>query len=118
MIVDDSQAVRLAVKRILIGAGYDVVVACDGEEAVAKLSERPALVVLDINMPGLDGYGFCEQMDAEDSPFESVPVVFLTSEKSRALELLGNQFGAYLQKPVKPEELLRVVEEQLLAEAR
>lgn len=117
MVVDDSQAVRLVVKRILVKAGYEVVVARDGEEAIAKLCEQPSLVILDINMPGMDGYGFCETMDSNDSPFESVPVVFLTSERSKALELLGKQYGAYLQKPVQPEELLRVVEQQLSSPA-
>ena len=66
-------------------------------------------------MPGLDGYGFCEKMSQVSGGHESVPVIFLTSEKSKALEMLGNQFGAYLQKPVSDAELLQVVEEQLAA---
>jgi CheY-like chemotaxis protein len=115
MVVDDCQSIRLTVKRILSRAGYSVIIARDGEEAIAKLSEYPSLIVLDVNMPGLDGYGFCERMVRENPVHVDTPVVFLTSERSRALELLGSQLGAYLQKPVSDQELLSVVEEQLTA---
>jgi len=113
LVVDDSQSIRLAVKRILTEAGYSVVVACDGDEALEKLAENPALIVLDINMPGLDGYGFCDRMSRQHPSSVDVPVVFLTTEKSPALEKLGDELGAYLQKPVGDEELLGVVETQL-----
>lgn len=115
MVVDDSQAVRLSVKRILTQAGYDVVTARDGEEALTKLNEDPHLVVLDVNMPGLDGYGFCEQLGASGK--SDLPVVFLTSVESKALELLGNQYGAYLNKPVNSDELVQVIDTQLAAAA-
>lgn len=113
MVVDDSQAVRLSVKRILTQAGYDVVTACDGEDAIAKLTEEPDLVVLDVNMPGLDGYGFCEQLNHNGN--SDLPVVFLTSVESKALELLGDQYGAYLNKPVDSDELVQVIDTQLAA---
>ena len=113
MVVDDCQAVRLAVKRILAQAGYEVVTACDGEEAIEKLTEQPDLVVLDVNMPGMDGYGFCEQLNNQGE--SDLPVVFLTAEESKALELLGEQYGAYLNKPVSSDQLLQVVSTQLAA---
>ena len=113
MVVDDCQAVRLAVKRILAQAGYEVVTACDGEEAIEKLTEQPDLVVLDVNMPGMDGYGFCEQLNNQGK--SDLPVVFLTAEESKALELLGEQYGAYLNKPVSSDQLLQVVSTQLAA---
>lgn len=113
LVVDDCQSVRLAVKRILTEAGYPVIVACDGEDALCKLSENPSLVVLDVNMPGLDGYGFCERMALQQQVSQDIPVVFLTTENSKALEMLGNQLGAYLKKPVAAEELLGVVANQL-----
>jgi len=115
MVVDDSQAVRLSVKRILTEAGYDVVIARDGEEAIALLSEEPNLVVLDVNMPGLDGYGFCERLNSLGK--SDLPVVFLTSVESKALELLGDQYGAYLNKPVDSQELIETVDAQLGATA-
>ncbi len=114
LIVDDSQSVRLTVKRILSEAGYDVITACNGLEAIEKLPEEPALVVLDVNMPGLDGYGVCEKIREMGPKYDNLPIVFLTSLESRALELLGREFGAYLNKPVCEQRLLSVVEQQLI----
>ncbi len=115
LVVDDSSTVRKAVKRILITAGYEVTCACDGYEAIDRLDSNPDLMVLDINMPGLDGYGVCEQLEATGIHPQKLPIVFLTSNDSHALELLGKQYGAYLHKPVEPEKLLAVVDEQLSA---
>ena len=113
LVVDDSQAIRLTVKRILSEAGYDVITACDGLHAIERLAEEPALIVLDVNMPGLDGYGVCERLREFGSRYQRLPVVFLTCMESKALELLGREFGAYLHKPVHEKELLEVVQEQL-----
>ena len=111
MVVDDCQSVRLTITRILENAGYAVIVAKDGKDALGKLSEHPSLIVLDINMPGLDGFGFCERMDPA---YTDIPVVFLTTEKSDALKMLGNEIGAYLQKPVTDECLLQTIEQKLI----
>lgn len=113
LVVDDSQSVRIKVKRILVDAGYDVITACDGLEAIEKLVEEPSLIVLDVNMPGLDGYGVCEKLREFGSKYEELPIVFLTSLETKALELLGREFGAYLRKPVCELKLLSVVQEQL-----
>ena len=110
LIVDDSQTVRVMVERILTGAGYEVVTARDGFEALSKVSIDTALVVLDVNMPQLDGYGFCDKLNELDAKYQNLPIVFLTSVESKALELLGRQYGAYLQKPVSPQKLLPAVE--------
>ncbi len=116
LVADDCQSVRLSIKRILEAAGYTVIVATNGEEALELLSKDPALVILDVNMPCLDGFGFCEKL-AENPRHSDMPVVFCTTEKSMALELLGNTMGAYLQKPVDRESLLGVIQEQLLSKA-
>jgi len=113
LVVDDCQSVRLTVQRTLTSAGYTVAVACDGDDALEKLTEEIGLIVLDINMPGLDGYGFCERMAEKDPGHEDVPIVFLTSEKSKALSMLGGAMGGYLKKPACEEELLAVVKAQL-----
>jgi CheY-like chemotaxis protein len=115
LVVDDSRAIRMAVQRILVAAGYEVVCAVDGNEAIERLSHEPDLMVLDINMPGMDGYGVCEQLESIGIDPSLMPVVFLTSNESHAMELLGQQFGAYLQKPVRSKELLSVVTQQLAA---
>ncbi len=113
LVVDDSQSVRIQLKRILANAGYEVITACNGLEAIEKLIEEPSLIVLDVNMPGLDGYGVCEKLRAFGTKYENLPVVFLTSLETKALELLGREFGAYLHKPVCELKLISVVEEQL-----
>jgi len=77
------------------------------------LSEDPALVILDINMPRLDGYGFCEKLNQNQPTGHELPIVFCTHDKSIALETLGKEMGAYLQKPISEEKLLEVVESQL-----
>ncbi len=113
LVVDDSQAVRITVKRILSSAGYEVITAADGIQALENLHEDTALVVLDVNMPGLDGYGVCEKLREHGSKFNNLPIVFLTGVESKAMEMLGREFGAYLHKPVQEQELVSVVQQQL-----
>lgn len=113
LVVDDSRSARLLVSRMLTDVGYEVITANDGNEAIEKLGEEPSLLVLDVNMPGLDGYGVCEKIRELGFEYHDLPVVFLTSLESRALEMLGDEFGAYLNKPVSKEKLLSVVGEQL-----
>lgn len=114
LLADDSQTVRTFVGRALSQAGYHVVVASDGVTAVQLAREhRPSLAVLDVVMPGLDGYAVCERLKAMGPPWDSLPIVFLTCVNSKALELLGNAYGAYLRKPVQPDLLLAVIEKQI-----
>jgi DNA-binding response OmpR family regulator len=101
-------------ERILRAAGYEVITATDGNQAIEMmLEERPSLMVLDVKMPTLDGYGVCEKLNQLGPRAKRPPVVFLTSLRSKALELLGHEFGAYLHKPVQGDELLQVVGEQI-----
>ena len=113
LVVDDSHYVRLSVRRVLAKAGYEVITACNGLEALEKLSEEPSLIVLDVNMPVLDGYAVCEKLRELGPKYDKLPIVFLTSLESRAMELLGDEFGAYVNKPFLEESLLSAVKEQL-----
>ena len=113
LVVDDSRTVRVQVQRILTDAGYEVITATDGLEALALLDQQPSLMVLDISMPGLDGYGVVESLKQLGTQFERLPIVFLTSLESKAMELLGREYGAYLHKPVCKKQLLSVVKSQL-----
>lgn len=113
LIVDDCQSIRLTVQRILSQAGYEVITAANGNEAIERLQEEPSLMVLDIEMPGMDGYGVCEKLRELGKEYERLPIIFLTCLESKALELLGHEFGAYLKKPVHPGELVSVVKKQL-----
>lgn len=114
LLADDSSTVRTMISRVLCEAGFRVVAARDGREAIDLAKrELPVLAVLDIVMPELDGYGVVEQLKGMGEPFCRLPIVFLTCVDSKALELLGDEYGAYLRKPVKPDELLAVIREHL-----
>jgi len=114
LLVDDSATIRVRVSRILQQGGYQVITASSGEEAIKKMDHHPVdIAILDIVMPGIDGYQVCELLKAQGSPFGNLPIVFLTSVKSKALDIMGAQFGAYVNKPVKPAVLLTKVREAL-----
>ena len=108
MIADDSLVVRAVVRGDLEEEGYRVVEAVDGHAAVRQcLEEPPDVVLLDIEMPGLDGYQVIAELK-KDPRLEDVPVVFLTSRTAMEDVLAGLRAGAhdYLRKPFEPAELL------------
>ena len=110
LVVDDSRTLRVQLCRTLSRAGYDVVLAADGPEALSKAREsQPTLLILDIQMPDMDGYEVCQELKRMGAPWNELPIIFLTSIDSRALDLLGSEMGAYLRKPVGPDELLDTV---------
>jgi CheY-like chemotaxis protein len=114
LIADDSKTVRTVVAKILGDAGYDVIAASDGIAALELVrGEQPGVAILDIVMPDMDGYAVCERLKNMGSPWSEIPIVFLTSVKSHALEVLGSEYGAYMNKPVNALHLLQTIERQL-----
>ena len=110
LVADDSRTIRVQVRQILTTAGYHVIEASTGREALDRIDEqRPSLAVVDINMPDVDGYEVCQTLQERGAPWKEIPIVLLTSLNSNALELLGDELGAYLRKPVQPDELLDAV---------
>lgn len=110
LVADDSRTIRALVRRTLAGAGYDVSLACDGREAVQLARrDRPDLVILDIQMPVMDGYTACEEILALQNRCPDLQIVFLTKDEAKHLDALGRQLGAYLQKPVCENTLLATV---------
>lgn len=111
LIVDDSSSLRKAVQIALQGAGYDVVEAEDGKHALTKLDGRKYhLVISDVNMPNLDGYGFVQAMK-QMAAYKYTPVVMLTTESGDDKKERGRQVGAkaWIVKPFLPPQLLTVV---------
>jgi DNA-binding response OmpR family regulator len=107
LIADDSSTIRELLRRTLTNAGFDVIQACDGREAVeAARSNDPDLIILDIQMPDMDGYAACDEILAAGI---SLPIIFLTKETAGHLDALGNELGAYLHKPVTEDKLLETV---------
>jgi DNA-binding response OmpR family regulator len=110
LVVDDSRTVCVQLRRILSQAGYDVSLASCGKEGIRQARDQcPQLMILDIQMPDMDGYAVCEELQRMGKPWDALTVIFLTSVQSHALSLLGDQLGAYLRKPVNPEKLLASV---------
>lgn len=118
LVVDDSRTIRLQLQQVLIEAGFDVVLASNGDEGLRRaVDERPDLMILDIQMPGIDGYALCQSLKQMGEPWDRLPIVFVTSLESHALDLLGGQMGAYLKKPVCRHALLATVSRTLKAVA-
>ena len=104
LVVDDEAAVRRVLLMRLQLAGYRVLCAEDGEEALALFhKEQPDLVVLDVMLPKLDGFAVCRRLRAESC----VPIIFLSALDAIAERVAGLDLGAddYLPKPFSPKEL-------------
>jgi two-component system response regulator MprA len=105
LVVDDEPAVRRALERALRLDSYEVELAEDGEQALDRLSERPAdAVVLDVMMPGIDGIEVCRRMRAAG---DKTPVLMLTARDAIDDRVVGLDVGAddYLVKPFALREL-------------
>ncbi|MCH8948095.1 MAG: response regulator [Acidobacteria bacterium] len=119
LVAEDDLASRELIREILEARGYEVVEVGDGQEAVQKIAEKkPDLVLLDIQMPLLDGFGVLRQL-RQDSRFASLPVVAVTSyamggDREKAL---AAGFDAYLTKPLNAAALKKQLE-QLLGEKK
>ncbi|MBD2451780.1 response regulator transcription factor [Nostoc sp. FACHB-152] len=104
LVVDDEASIRRILETRLSMIGYDVVTAGDGEEALERFrSYSPDLVVLDVMMPKLDGYGVCQELRKESD----VPIIMLTALADVADRITGLELGAddYIAKPFSPKEL-------------
>jgi two-component system alkaline phosphatase synthesis response regulator PhoP len=110
LIVDDEAGIRLMVVRML-GADYTVLEAADGEEAVTLTRlHKPSLILMDIMMPGKDGYSACHEIKT-DPQTKSVPVVMVSAIGHKLNEKLSAEVGAdgYITKPFSVEGLLEAI---------
>jgi DNA-binding response OmpR family regulator len=114
LVVDDDPTILRLLQVNLEMEGHEVLPAEDGFEALATLrAERPEVVLLDVMMPGLDGWQVCEQIRAdEDAVIASVPVVFLSARAQESDLARGAEVGAdaYVTKPFDPLALVELVE--------
>jgi two-component system, chemotaxis family, chemotaxis protein CheY len=111
MTVDDSASVRQMVAFALRTAGYDVIEAVDGKDALAKLQGRQvSMVVTDLNMPNMDGIELTRVL-RNDASHSSTPVIMLSTESQDARKQEGRAAGAsgWIVKPFRPEQLVAVV---------
>jgi diguanylate cyclase (GGDEF)-like protein len=115
LIVDDEPAIVELLEEHLRSEGYDTEHAFSGEEALVVLERStPDLVILDLMLPGMDGYEVCRLMQA-DSRLNHIPVIMLTARSAVPNKVLGYQRGAddYIVKPFDPDELSVRVRAQL-----
>lgn len=112
--VDDSATVRQMVSFTLKSAGYDVLEAKDGRDAMSKLPPSLRLVITDLNMPVLDGIGLIRQLRAHPA-CKYVPIVVLTTESDAGKKQQARSAGAtgWIVKPFHPDQLLAVVRKVL-----
>jgi CheY-like chemotaxis protein len=120
LLVDDERSIRTICRVNLEGDGLAVNEAEDGSEALEEVKrERPSLVLLDVMMPGVDGWKVAEELAADDGTRE-IPVVFLSARAAREDRLRAQELGAvgYVVKPFDPLELAGVVRDVLARVSR
>ncbi len=108
LIVDDSAVDVKNLQRILQDAGCAVMVAMSGAEALAKVqADKPDLIMLDVNMPDLDGFSTARKLK-QDADSKNIPVVFVTSKNQKVDRVFAQILGAkgYVTKPYLPEQIL------------
>ncbi len=109
--VDDSTSVRQMVSFTLREAGYDVIEACDGKDALNKINSKSVnLIITDLNMPNMDGIELIKKVRGMPA-LKFVPIVMLTTESQTEKKMEGKQAGAtgWIVKPFKQDQLLAVV---------
>ncbi|HEX4745553.1 MAG TPA: response regulator [Gaiellaceae bacterium] len=107
LVVDDDSAIRDAERQVLADQGFRVVEARDGGEAMRAIDiEPPALIILDVQMPGVDGPTFARELRTR---LKRVPLVILTAVADPKREADRCNAEAYLRKPFDADELVRVV---------
>ncbi len=116
MVVDDSAALREAVGSALTSAGYEVVEAMDGKDALEKLDGRKLdLMICDVLMPGMDGIALVKQVKRL-ADYRFVPIIMLTTESSEESKEAGQRAGAkaWVVKPFRPSQILSAVSKLML----
>src|SRR5512132_722070 len=111
LVVDDTAASRYATSRVLRAAGFIVLEAASGQEALALAQQGPDLVVLDVNLPDIDGFEVCRQLRARPDTART-PVIHLSATFTNAADQVrGLQGGAdgYITSPVEPPVLIATV---------
>ena len=111
LIVDDSASLRQVVKLALSGAGYEVIEACDGVDALGKLDGRKIhLIISDVNMPNMDGITLVKEVKLK-AEYKFTPIIMLTTESQEEKKAQGQAAGAraWVVKPFQPAQMLAAV---------
>ena len=114
LLVDDEVDILEFLKYNLEQEGFEVLVSGNGKDALEKIFQKPDLVVLDIMMPGMDGFELYKQIKSSKS-IQDIPIIFLTAKSSETDEIKGLDLGAsdYIQKPISPKKLIARIKSNL-----
>ena len=116
LVVDDSSSVRQVVGIALKSAGYDVIEACDGKDALGKLNgQKVHLIISDVNMPNMDGITFVKEVKKLPN-YKFTPIIMLTTESQESKKMEGQAAGAkaWVVKPFQPAQMLAAVSKLIL----
>ena len=116
LVVDDSASLRQVVGIALKGAGYGVIDACDGKDALSKLNgEKIHLIISDVNMPVMDGITFVKEVKKLPN-YKFIPIIMLTTESQEGKKQEGQMAGAkaWVVKPFQPAQMLAAVAKLIL----
>jgi two-component system chemotaxis response regulator CheY len=116
MTVDDSASVRQMINFTLKNAGFQVVEAVDGRDALSKLRQTSVhMMITDLNMPNMDGIELIRSVRGQSSAHRFIPIIMLTTESQPSKKEEGKSAGAtgWIVKPFKPEQLIAVIKKVL-----
>ena len=111
LVVDDEPSIVKMVSKRLEVEGFDVLIAMDGEEGLAKAqTESPDLIVLDLMLPKVNGYEICGRLK-QDPRYQKIPIMLFTAKVQAKDEQLGKECGAdaYIRKPFQGKELVDTI---------
>jgi len=114
LLVDDEVDILEFLKYNLEQEDFEVLVSTNGKDALEKIFQNPDLIVLDIMMPGMDGYELYQQIKSNNSS-QDIPIIFLTAKSGETDEIKGLDLGAsdYIQKPISPKKLIARIKSNL-----
>ena len=116
LVVDDCDTLRWGMRIVLTRAGYEVIEACDGKDALSRLNERKIdLVVSDLNMPNMDGIFLVNAMKRLRA-HEAIPVIILSSDmrEKKMKEGLSAGAMAWMSKPLQPAQMLASISQLVI----
>jgi two-component system chemotaxis response regulator CheY len=111
LIVDDSVSIRSSMRYVLENAGYEVIEAGNGKEALSALQPLTKLVITDINMPEMNGIDFVQAVRTGKPAFKTIPIIILTTESQPEMKQKGKDAGAtaWIVKPFPPEAIISAI---------
>lgn len=111
LVVDDSNVDRMNIQNIITDAGYNVIAASSGQEAIEKaVAEKPDLIFMDVVMQSMDGYQACREISHNDAT-KHIPIVFVTSKGQKADRMWAEMQGGkgLVQKPYTPDQIVHQI---------